>query len=86
MTFALILAGVFAAFALLLLFVWPVMWAVPGTRLNAVRGPEARFMAGMIVTLALAAALFPFATAALISGGGAVHQIFASVPPMSFGL
>lgn len=86
MIFALILAGVFATAALLLLFVWPVMWAVPGTRLAALRGPEARFMAGMVATLALAAALFPFATAALISGGGAVHQVFASVPPMSFGL
>ena len=86
MTFALIVAGMFAVLAVLLLFAWPLAWAMPGSRLNTLRGPEARFMGGMVASLVLAAALFPFATAALISGGGAVHQIFASVPSMSVGL
>lgn len=86
MMFALILASVFAALALLLLFAWPVMWAVPGTRIKALTGPESRFLAGMIASFALAAALFPFATAALISGGDAVHLMLASVHTLQFGL
>lgn len=86
MTLALIAAGIFALLAVLMLLAWPLVWAVPGTRLKTLTGPEARFLGGMAASFALAAVLLPFAAAALISGGDTVHLMLASVQAMQFGL
>lgn len=86
MTIALAIAVLLGVLALLLLFAWPLVWAVPGRRLETLTGPEARFLGGVVASLTLFALAAPVMGTALISGGGAVQLVAHELQAMRFDL
>ncbi len=81
-----LIASLFALLAVLLLFAWPVFVAAPKYRLEAIRSPEMRFLAGGAASVAIALLMAPFAATALISGTGAVQVFAENIDALSFGL
>lgn len=86
MVIAYAIAASLLVLAGLLIFLWPVVWAGPGYRLQALSGPEMRFLGGSAATVALMAVLAPLASVSVLSGGEAVAEVIASVHSMSFDL
>jgi len=79
-------AAAFALLALLLVLAWPLAVAAPGHRLDALRSPAARTLAGGLATLAISAILTPLIVAALISGADTVQLVANEFGNLSFGM
>ncbi|MEM9738797.1 MAG: hypothetical protein AAF829_02940 [Pseudomonadota bacterium] len=68
----------------LLLFVWPVVWTVPGQRMAAITSQEARFLAGSVGTVALVVVSAPMLAVLSQPGAGAVLAAFEATMTMVF--
>lgn len=70
----------------LLLFAWPMVWALPGQRLQTLAGPEARFLAGTLGTIILVVTLGPSLVVMAHPGAEAVLAAFEATLNMTFSL
>lgn len=70
----------------LLLFAWPMVWALPGQRLQTLAGPEARFLAGTFGTLVIVLAAGPSLVVMVQPGAEAVFAAFEATLTMTFSL
>ncbi|MEO0816692.1 MAG: hypothetical protein AAFX86_05230 [Pseudomonadota bacterium] len=70
----------------LLLFAWPMVWALPGQRLKTLAGPETRFLAGTLGTIVMVVSLGPTLAVMSQPGAGAVLAAFEATLTMTFSL
>lgn len=70
----------------LLIFAWPMVWALPGQRLQTLAGPEARFLTGTLGTIIVVVTLGPSLVVMAQPGAEAVFAAFEATLNMTFSL